>query len=281
MKLNPNAIVYIPSGESAESALQKTTHLAISAHQDDIEIMAQHGILACYDKEYLGFSALVLTNGSGSPRAGAYAFYTDEEMMKVRRSEQMRAGDIGRYQSVIMLNHPSSAIKRAGDSTVQDDLHQAILAMQPRVIYTHNPADKHLTHVGAVIRVIEALRALPESARPEKLYGCEVWRALDWVNDNEKFVFNISGHEQLREDLLGVFDSQIAGGKRYDLATLGRQTANATFFASHDVDEMDAAAYALDLTPLMKGGDVTEFISAYIDRFAQDVTTMIREVSID
>ena len=112
--------------------------------------MAQHGILACYDKEYLGFSALVLTNGSGSPRAGAYAFYTDEEMMKVRRREQMRAGDIGRYQSVIMLNHPSSAIKRAGDSTVQDDLHQAIPCDAAKGDL-HNPADKHLTHVGAVI----------------------------------------------------------------------------------------------------------------------------------
>ena len=33
--------------------------------------------------------------------------------------------------------------------------------------------------------------------------------------------------------LIGVFDSQIAGGKRHDLAVLGRRRANATYNASH------------------------------------------------
>ena len=51
---------------------------------------------------------------------------------------------------------------------------------------------------------------------------------------------------------LEVFDSQICGGKRYDLATEGRRVANATYAASHGVDTATAFSYAMDLTPLIK-----------------------------
>ena len=63
-----------------------------------------------------------------------------------------------------------------------------------------------------------------------------MWRDLDWLMDADKVVFDVSAHENLQAALLGVFDSQICGGKRYDLATMGRRRANATYFASHGVD---------------------------------------------
>ena len=52
--------------------------------------------------------------------------------------------------------------------------------------------------------------------------------------------------------LLGVFDSQVCGGKRYDLATMGRRRANATYLASHGVDESTSLIFGMDLTPLME-----------------------------
>ncbi len=67
---------------------------------------------------------------------------------------------------------------------------------------------------------------------PQRLVGCEVWRALDWMVDSDKVMMNLSAHENLQFALLGVFDSQIAGGKRYDLASMGRRRANATYFES-------------------------------------------------
>jgi len=60
-----------------------------------------------------------------------------------------------------------------------------------------------------------------------------VWRDLDWLVDSDKAPFDVSEHENLQAALLGVFDSQIAGGKRYDLASMGRRRANATYFESH------------------------------------------------
>ncbi len=80
------------------------------------------------------------------------------------------------------------------------------------------------------------MRELPRGQRPKKVWGCEVWRNLDWLADDDKVLMDVSGHEHLAAALNGMFDSQIPGGKRYDLATLGRRRANATFLESHATD---------------------------------------------
>jgi len=77
--------------------------------------------------------------------------------------------------------------------------------------------------------------------------------------------------------LLGVFDSQISGGKRYDLATMGRRSAHATYHASHDVDISTGMSFGMDLTPLIKDPnlDIQEYVRSFIDRFEGDVRDMI------
>ena len=88
MKLcNENAVVFFPDGNEN---LSRTTHLAISAHHDDIELMAMHGVLECFGKKDKWFTGVVVTDGAGSPRNGLYADYTDEEMKAVRVVEQKR-----------------------------------------------------------------------------------------------------------------------------------------------------------------------------------------------
>jgi hypothetical protein len=128
--------------------------------------------------------------------------------------------------------------------------------------------------------VIAAIRSLPEADRPEKLYGCEVWRDLDWMVDSDKMPFDISEHENLQAALLGVFDSQIAGGKRYDLASMGRRRANATYFESHGVDVTTGMSYAMDLTPLVFDllKEIPVFVQEFIQRFEEDVADRLRRV---
>jgi len=99
------------------------------------------------------------------------------------------------------------------------------------MVYTHNLADKHDTHVAVALRLIQALQQLEPSERPAQVIGCEIWRALDWMVDSEKVVMDVSEHQNLQTALLGVFDSQIAGGKRYDAAAISRRLANATFLS--------------------------------------------------
>jgi len=268
-----SAELFIPDDFPPGDALSRTTHLGIGAHQDDLEIMALTGILECFQREDKWFCGVVVTNGSGSPREDLYKDYTDDEMRLVRRKEQKKAALIGEYSAQVLLDYSSSAVKGGDKNAVIDDLVQIMKATKPEVVYTHNLADKHDTHVGVTLRVIEAIRNLDGEDQPKKIYGCEVWRDLDWIVDQDKVTFDVSAHENLQAALLGVFDSQISGGKRYDLATMGRRRANATYFESHGTDIVNGMIFAMDLTPLIDDPDLDfqGFLDGFIERLSRDM----------
>ncbi len=274
------AILFVPDGMEEEQALARTTAMAISAHQDDIEIMASAPILECYQQPDRWFTGVVVTDGRGSPRDSLYKDYSDEEMRLVRFKEQKKAAVVGEYAAQVILDYPSKVVKDGHRQEPVEDLAQLLHAARPQFVYTHNLADKHDTHIATALKVIAALRSLPAAERPQKLYGCEVWRDLDWMIDEDKVGFDLSQHENLQAALLGVFDSQIAGGKRYDLASMGRRKANATYFASHGLDTTLGLTYAMDMTPLLFDPpiDPAVFVQDHIQRFAQDVADRIKRV---
>lgn len=273
----PTAEVYVPGSGTAAQALTRTTHLAIAAHQDDIEIMAMSGILECFGQPERWFTGCVVTDGAGSARDGVYARYSDAEMITVRRLEQQKAAMIGEYSAQVFLDYPSKEIKDPNDRGPVEDLKALVAACGAETIYLHNLCDKHDTHVAVALRAIAAIRELPADRRPRKLYGCEVWRDLDWLPDADKVVFNCDGHENLAAALLGVFDSQIAGGKRYDLATFGRRRANATYHQSHSVDAAQMINFGMDLTALVREPDLDpmEFACEHARRLENDIRERI------
>jgi len=273
--------IFVPDALAPQPALARTTHLAVAAHQDDLEIMACAGILACFQRRDRWLCGVVVTDGSGSPRDDLYKEYSDDEMRAIRRLEQRKAAVVGEYGALVLLDYPSAAVKDSSSSAPVADLERLLQAARPEIVYTHNLADKHDTHVAVALRVIEALRRLPAAERPRQLYGCEVWRDLDWMVDTDKAAFDCSAHENLQAALLGVFDSQISGGKRYDLATLGRRRANATYYAAHSVDVATGMAFAMDLTPLVTepARDIRSYTQEFIDRFARDVGERLARLS--
>lgn len=282
MKFNlETAEVFVPDGLPVEAALRRTTHLCIAAHQDDIEIMAAQPILECFQQEERWFTGVVVTDGRGSPRSGMYARYNDEQMREVRFKEQRKAAAVGEYAAQVMLDYPSRVIKDGSQRSAIEDISGLLRACRPQVVYTHNLADKHDTHVAVALRVVEAARSLAPAERPQRLYGCEVWRGLDWLMDADKVMMDLSDQECLQAALLGVFDSQISGGKRYDLASLARRRANATYSESHQVDASTGLSFAMDLTPLMDADRTSadEWVQTFIQRFAQDVTGRIQRLS--
>jgi LmbE family N-acetylglucosaminyl deacetylase len=281
MKLTrATAEVFVPDGVEEDAALARTTALAVAAHQDDIEIMAAEGILGGFGRDDRWFTGVVVTDGSGSPRDGLYRDFTDERMRTVRRHEQRKAAIVGEFAAVLLLDHPSAVVKDGAEPGPVADLLAVLHATRPDVVYTHNLADKHDTHVAVAVRLLAALRSLPAEQRPARVLGCEVWRDLDWLLDADKVAMDVSAHESLQAALLGVFDSQICGGKRYDLATFGRRRAHATYAASHATDTTTALTYAMDLTPLVVDPqrDVAAFVEEHIDRFAADVANRLRRV---
>ncbi|MCL2446965.1 MAG: PIG-L family deacetylase [Oscillospiraceae bacterium] len=274
---NPTAQIHFPDGKND---LARTTDLCIAAHQDDIEIMAYAPIVNCYGKADKHFTGVTVTDGGGAPRSGIYADYTDNDMKVIRAIEQNQAADVGKYAAQLQLAWPSGGVKAADSPDLVRELRDIILACKADTLYTHNLADKHDTHVAVTLQVIRALRSIPAELRPKRVISMEVWRSLDWLNDEDKVAQNTGEHPNVAAALLGVYDSQIAGGKRYDLATIGRRLANATFFASHDVDDSDSMSYGMDITALVNSdAEPTAFIQAYIEKFAIDVQARITKLS--
>lgn len=272
----PTAETFVPDQTDLTHALARTTHLGIGAHPDDLEIFAIDGILACFQQEDAWFSGVVVTDGAGSPRHGHYRGHTDERMRQVRRREQKKAAVLGDYSAQLLLDHGSKAVKQ-GDRAVIEDLKRVLEATRPKVVYTHSLTDKHDTHVAVALRVIQAFRELATDQPPARVLGCEVWCDLDWLSDKDKVEMKLNGQEHLQQALLGVFDSQIAGGKRYDRATLGRRQAHATFAQTHAVDDAGGRVYAMDLTPLVsdKRLDPARYCLALIDGFRAEVEQRI------
>jgi LmbE family N-acetylglucosaminyl deacetylase len=276
MKLSsPDTAIYSPGGDaSLEEALARTTHLCIGAHPDDIEGMAFAGIAECFGKRDLWFSGITVTSGSGSARTGVYADYTDAEMREVRLREQRKAAHIGDYSVQVHFSYGSAEVKQRELPALHSDLTALLEAMRPSTVYLHQPADKHDTHVAVFAHALKALRALPADKQPSRVIGCEGWRNLDWLADSEKVLLDASAHPGIALALLGVFDSQNTGGKRFDLALPGRRQSNATFHDPHVIDKYQGITWGVDLTPLMKDPALSpvDFIQRHIDSFRADVT---------
>ena len=280
MKLSqPQASLFVPDGASEVDACSRVTHLGVGAHQDDLEFMAYHGIASCYRHSDRWFGGVVATDGGGSPRAGRFAEMTDDQMKVVRAQEQQQAATLGEYGVMIQTQYSSRQLKDPAHNGFRDDLIGILEATQPSVVYTHNPADKHATHVCVALATLEAIRQLPMDRRPTSLWAGEVWRSLDWLNDDDKVALNVSAHGELALGLAQIFESQISGGKQYDQAVLGRRRANATFHQSHATDDATSLEFAMDLTPLVRDDsiDIVEYVQAHIRRFADNVLSTLRQ----
>lgn len=247
----------MPDATREELAISRTTHLAIGAHPDDLELIGIHGISACLDRDDRWFSGVVVTDGAGSARGGSYASLSDDEMREVRRQEQIDVARLGQFSTVVQLGYASAALLGGFDESLIDILCDILGRSLPETLYLHNPADRHPTHVAVCMHAIEALRRTETSHLPRDVFGVEVWRSLDWVPGERRIILDVSKGDDLQQRLLATYKSQLDGGKRYDTAILARNVANATFGSEREVDTMQRGTYVLDLKPLICDKDMT------------------------
>lgn len=269
--------ILIPDRQPLEKALSRCTHLGIGAHPDDLEIMALHGILSCYDSPDHWFGGITCSTGSGSIRNGSLSGLDVIELAKLRAKEQEEAAEIGRYGFIAQIGLERHQIHQDNGDGLVSSLLPLLEKCRPEVVYTHNPADKHPTHIAVLKAVLKAYKLLLESCRPTRLLGCEVWRNLDWVSDSRKVVLDIVDPQHLAPRLISVYRSQIAAGKQYDKAIEGRRRANATFFQALSRDAAEQAIYAIDMTPLLTEQELTldQYISPYLHQFKEEVLSAL------
>lgn len=275
-----SATVTVPEGDlDPGAALARTTHLGIGAHPDDLEFMCWHPILECFEKPDCWFSGVIASDGRASPREGLYGGYSDQAMAEVRLKEQRHAAVTGEYSVIVNLMYPElgEVMEAEGPRPLVEDLKRLIQGAQPKVIATHNLTDKHRHHVVVCLAVIKALREL--DYKPEVFRGCEVWRGLDWLSDTDKVILDVGSHQNLTASLMGVYDSQITGGKRYDLATAGRKRANATYYHPYKPDDAELLEFAVDLMPLLDQPDLEpiDYALGLIDNFKAEVRQRLQE----
>lgn len=152
-------------------------------------------------------------------------------MKAIRIEEQKKAAHVGGYSVQFLLAHPSKAVKDREDGEhIAEELAGILRAARPRFVYMHNLADKHETHVATALKALAALRSLPEEERPEKLFGCEVWRDLDWMSDEEKVFLDTGAYPHLARALSGVFDSQDLGRQALRAGSGGAQARERDLF---------------------------------------------------
>ncbi|MES2307491.1 MAG: PIG-L family deacetylase [Verrucomicrobiota bacterium] len=273
MKLkHPQGLIYIPSGISPEVALARTTHLSIGAHPDDLEFMSLHGISACYEKTDAFFTGVIVTDGAGSVKSGPFAGMTPEQMIETRVEEQKEASRIGKYNALLMLHYPSNIIKSEIPFQQKEwiqDIQTLLSLCNPKTIYSHNPFDKHPSHLAVILPLIQLLQSLPSSQKPKKLYACEGWRGLDWTLENDRASLPLVGTDELSEKLNRVFVSQIDAGKNYAEAVRGRKIANATFSDPHSTDPAPQVELALELTDLIHqtSENILPYLETILNRF--------------
>lgn len=283
MSLNQkNAFIWVPEGLSAEEALKRTTHLSIGAHPDDLEFMSFHGIAECYERSDRFFTGVVVTDGAGSVKSGPYAGMSPSEMAKVRIEEQINAAKKGKFNALVMLQYPSSQVQGTGvwqERSWLKELDSLFSNSQPDVIYSHNPFDKHPTHLAIILPLIRYLQSLTAARKPKRFYGCEVWRGLDWLLDEDRVELSFSGKEELASQLNQLFPSQTDAGKNYPEAIRGRRIANATFKNPHSTDPATQLELAMDLTPLLskKEDEISEYLQGYLRRFNEKLTQEIQK----
>ncbi|MGM9998031.1 MAG: PIG-L deacetylase family protein [Candidatus Bruticola sp.] len=274
-------VCYIPDGTEEAAAWARVTHLALGAHPDDIEFMAWHGILEGFGYEDKFFAGVTLTDGGGSSRIGAYAQFSDEQMRAVRLQEQKKAAHLGNYAALAALGYTSAQVRLTKRTSVKNDIKTIVKAARPRVIFTHNLADRHKTHLAAALLTIEALRELGPDYYPEEFYGGEVWRSLDWLPWSERRSFNVGTRPNISEALMALYDSQISGGKNYHRATKGRREANATYADAYAPDEAELLELFMDLKPLLDNPSLTpaDYLSSLIDKFKAETVANLSALS--
>jgi LmbE family N-acetylglucosaminyl deacetylase len=249
VKLPENARLWLRSGFDLGELLQKTTHLAVVAHQDDLEIGAFHGILQCYHQSDRCFGGVILTNGANPPKQGEYSGMSGEEMSLLRNKEQEKAAEIGNYGWVLQLNLSSGTLDDELGGRMGDWFKQWMSEMRVETLYSHHPLDQHPTHLASFRWLHRLIKGVAEY-QDLNWFGVEVWGKLEWLPLRFRVNLDVTEGDGLAQKLIQVFESQLAS-KRYDLAELGLRQANATYAQSHQVDHICALSYAADLSAFL------------------------------
>ena len=236
--------------------------------------MAYHGVAECFGRKDKWFTGVVVTNGAGSPRTGIYGDYTDQEMQKVRVLEQRKAAYVGEYACQIQLGFTSAEVKNPKETVVVEDLTKILRRRQARVrlpAQSRRQARYPRRRDHALHR--RAARRARSGEAEEGLRLRSLARSRLAARRRQAGAARVSARSNIAAALVGVFDSQVSGGKRYDLATAGRRLAHATYLRlpRHRPGKRPQFRHGPDAAGGESRLTSSDYVLGLVDRFRADV----------
>ena len=146
------------------------------------------------------------------------------------------------------------------------------------------PVDVKQSDNGCTVEIIESrvandfLYLTVKEYYPKEFYGGEVWRSLDWLASDKRCSFDVSSKANLNMSLMGLYDSQIEGGKNYHEATLGRKRANATYADAYAADKSRLLELFMNLHPLLENPQLSplDYLAYQIDAFKTEALNSLK-----
>lgn len=269
----PDVRAWTPAGSNIQSALAKANSIAVVAHADDALIMLPDQATAVGGTS--GLIEILVTDGAGSVLPPGCR--TQSELVALREHEEIRVAQRAGFGGVIFLRASSATVRDTGERRVTQSIAAILACTHPEILVTHNPFDRHPTHLAVLARVLDAICRVPRRAWPLRLLGGEVWGGLDFLPAEIVQAHDISAQIETIGELMRLYETQNIN-QHYDLGAVGRYLSHATFHSSHARNEAVAMALTIDMTALLgrPASSLPDFVVRWFDRARNDQLTRLQ-----
>ena len=117
----------------SKKSIKKKVILAVGAHPDDIDFGAS-GTIAKFIREGAKAYYLICTNGN---KGSQDPKITPEELVQIRKEEQLEAAKILRVKNVFFLDHEDTELEN--DLELREEITRVIREIRPDIVFTIDP----------------------------------------------------------------------------------------------------------------------------------------------
>jgi LmbE family N-acetylglucosaminyl deacetylase len=190
--------------------------LVVLAHPDDGELGAG-GVMATWAARGCDIAMVVCTSGSSGSNDPSM---TSEEIVPIRRAEQIKASEVAGAQHVEFLDHPDGGLE--ADRVFLGEIVWMIRKYRPEVVLCHDPhrfnGFNHRDHRMVGTCVLDAIYPyardhlhFPEHLEHEGIEPYKVREVLMWGADTPNVIVDTTNGVEKQIEALHQHESQVGG----------------------------------------------------------------------
>jgi LmbE family N-acetylglucosaminyl deacetylase len=246
----------LPNYQPAASALSLAEHegrkdhvLVVSPHPDD-DVFGAGGTMALIADQGRGVFSVCVSDGRGSPRKDRMT--TDEEMAFCREKEALASLKVIGAAGGFFLRRQSPDLRKDGGAGAREELQGILQMLRPAEVYLPAPYERHRTHQLCTALALDALRAVVDW--PMEVLGYSLWGCFS--GGKRRVVKDIGSVIRRKAEAVLAHASQIEY-KNYHQGILGKNSFEAVFLESHEVQKFSFVEVFLDLREFLTRKDLS------------------------